>query len=556
MGEIWWEFAVHVIKGRWFSLFSSFLVMLEGGTPLLFGTYSKNIKSTLGYDQQTLNLLSFFKDLGAFVGIPSGLIAEVTPTWFVLLTGSAMNFSGYFMVWLAVTGRIHKPQVWQMCLFICIGANSQTFASTGCLVPGVVNFPESRGAVLGLLKGFAGLSGAILTQLYLAIYGENTKSLILLIAWFPTALSVFFAYAIRVIRTERQQNELKVLYRFLYMSIFLAFFLIVIIIFEKEFDFSRGAYAGSTTVISVILSIFLLIVIREEWIVWNHKKDVETINPSSELTTQVKANTEDHEQTPTELEDQKAKKSCFLTIFEKQERGEDYTILQAILSIDMLLICVSTLCGLSTSFTAADNLGQIGESLGYPIKTIKIFVSLVSIWSFFGRVFAGFMSETLVTKYRMPRPLVMTFSLFLSVIGYLMIAFPFANSVYLASVIIGFSLGAQLPLSFAVISDLFGLKYYSTLSTFGGVVCPLGSYILNVKVTGVLYDDVALKQLHEKGLIRSSMEELICLGVGCFRNPFIILSSVAFFGGLVSLILVMRTKRFYSGDIYKKFREG
>ncbi|WCJ41583.1 Major facilitator superfamily protein [Euphorbia peplus] len=440
-------------------------------------------------------------------------------------------------------------------LYICIGENSVTFSNTGCVVPGVVNFPESRGAVLGLLKGFAGFSGAIITQLYLAIYGENTKSLILLIAWFPAIFPVFLAYVIRVMRTERQQNELKVLYRFLYVSIFLAFFLIVIIILEKEFNFSRGAYVGCTTTITAILSILLLIVIREEWIIWNHKKDVEALNPSSELTTQVEANTEDHKQTLTQLEDQKVQKSCFLTIFDKQERGEDYTILQALLSIDMLFICVSTLCGLSTSFTAADNLGQIGESLGYPIKTIKIFVSLVSIWSFFGRVFAGFMSETLVTKYRTPRPLMMTFSLFLSVIGYLMIAFPFANSVYLASMIVGFSLGAQLPLSFAVISDLFGLKYYSTLSTFGGMVCPLGSYILNVKVTGVLYDDVALKQLHEKGLIRSSMEELICLGVSCFRNAFIILSSVAFFGGLISLILVMRTRKFYSGDIYKKFRK-
>ncbi|XP_065866183.1 protein NUCLEAR FUSION DEFECTIVE 4-like isoform X2 [Euphorbia lathyris] len=564
MGKIW-GFVVHVIKGRWFSLLASYLIMVGAGTPLLFGTYSKNIKATLGYDQQTLNLLSFFKDFGSFVGILSGLVAEVTPTWFVLLTGSVMNFCGYFIIWLVVAGRMHKPEVWQMCLYIWIGANSQNFACTGCILPCVVNFPENRGAILGLLKGFVGLSAAILTQMYLAIYGNDSKSLILLIAWLPATLIVVFAYAIRVMKAERHPNELKVLYHFLYVSIALALFLIVITILQKEFDFSHGAYAASTIAICAILFILLLIVTREEWIICN-RKDIKAIKPSSELATQqptiteaeasteeqeptlassselatqeptiteAEAITEEQEPTPTKHEDQKeeekAEKSCFITIFDKPERG--------------------------ASLTAADNLGQIGESLGYPTKTIKIFVSLLSIWNFFGKVFAGFVSETLITKYRTPRPLVMTFCLFLSAIGYLMIAFPFPNSVYIASAITGFTLGAHFSLLFAIVSELFGLKYFSTLSNCGQLVCPLGSYILNVRVTGMLYDDVALKQLHARGLVRSSVEELICLGVPCFRKAFIILSSVALFGGLISLILVMRTRKFYSGDIYKKFRE-
>ncbi|KAI7982574.1 Protein NUCLEAR FUSION DEFECTIVE 4 [Camellia lanceoleosa] len=119
-------FTVHVVRGRWFSLFASFLIMAGAGATYLFGVYSKDIKSSLGYDQTTLNLLGFFKDLGANVGVLSGLIAEVTPTWFVLLVGSAMNFTGYLMIWLAVTGKIGKPKVWQMCLYICSGIIPRT----------------------------------------------------------------------------------------------------------------------------------------------------------------------------------------------------------------------------------------------------------------------------------------------------------------------------------------------------------------------------------------------------------------------------------------------
>lgn len=550
----WFRFAVHVLRGRWFSVFASFLIMAGAGATYLFGIYSKQIKSSLGYDQSTLNLLSFFKDLGANVGVLSGLIAEVTPTWFVLLIGSAMNFAGYFMIWLAVTGKIAKPRVWQMCVYICIGANSQNFANTGALVTCVKNFPESRGIMLGLLKGFVGLSGAIMTQLYLAIYGNDSTSLILLIAWLPAALSVVFVYTIRTMKVVRQPNELRVFYHFLYVSIALALFLMVMNIIQKQVVFSHAAYAASATAVCVLLFLPLLVAMREELVLWKQKTQ-----PPTELTIE-KSQAIEAKPEKTEQAEKVAKSdtttSCFANICDKPARGEDYTILQALLSADMLILFIATLCGLGSSLTAVDNLGQIGESLGYPARTVSSFVSLLSIWNYFGRVFSGFVSEILLVKYKVPRPLIMTFILLLSCIGHLLIAFPVPGSVYVASVIIGFSFGAQLPLLFAIISELFGLKYYSTLFNCGQVASPLGSYILNVRVTGMLYDREALKELAKKGISRSSVKELTCIGTQCYRLPFIILASVTFFGALVSYILVMRTKEFYKGDIYKKFRDN
>ena len=145
----------------------------------------------------------------------------------------------------------------------------------------------------------------------------------------------------------------------------------------------------------------------------------------------------------------------------------------------MLIIFVATFCGLGCSLTAVDNLGQIGESLGYPQHTTSTFVSLVSIWNHFGRVFPGFVSEIILLRWKVPRPLIMTLSLVLSGVGDLLIAFPIPSSVYVASLIIGFSYGAQLTLLFTIISELFGLKYYSTLFNCGKFASPLGSYVFN-----------------------------------------------------------------------------
>lgn len=544
------SFGLHLLGSRWFMVFSTLLIMSVNGSSYMFGLYSNDIKSALHYDQTTLNLVSFFKDSGGNLGVLAGLTYEVAPPWIVLLIGSIMNFCGYFMIWLTVSDRLanSKPHVWQMCLYMLIAANSQSFPNTGALVTCVKNFPESRGIVIGLLKGLIGLSGAIITQIYHALHGDNTKALILLLAWLPTIVPIVFLPTIRIMKVFRQEKELKVFYKFLYILLGLAAFILVTIILQNKLRFRRSEYIASASVVVLLLFIPLAVVIKEEFSIWKSKKH--PWNDHNQLTVIT--------QSPPGASGSEAKQTFLTTfgirnIFKQPDRGEDYAILQAIFSIDMLILFTATTCSVGGALAAIDNLGQIGKSLGYPTHSIASFISLVSIWNFLGRVLSGFGSEILLAKYKFPRTLLLTLVIVFSCVGHLFIAFGVPNSLYFSSIIIGFCLGAELSLLVAIISEIFGLKHYSTLYNIGSISSPVGSYIFNVRVAGRLYDTEAMKQVKASGTGEAG-KGLNCFGVQCYKSAFIIISAATLFGSLVSYVLVLRTKTFYQSDIYKKFR--
>ncbi|KQJ86716.1 uncharacterized protein LOC100839547 [Brachypodium distachyon] len=538
-------FALRVMRSRWYVVFASMVVMAASGSTYIFALYSKELRSVLGYNQQTLNTLGFFKDLGTNVGIVSGLVQQVAPTWAVLLIGAAMNLGGYLMVYLALTERTAAPPVWLMCIYMCVGANALTFSNTGALVACVKNFPESRGIVIGLLKGFVGLSGAIYTQLYLAIYGDDAKSLVLLIAWLPAAVYIFFVHTIRVLpyrrRADGEEPNSKPFFCFLYISIALATYLLVMIVVQKQVPkFSHAAYGIGAAVLLLILFLPLGVVIKEEYKAVSQLEEALQHPPTIAV------------QEPSKEDDEPAcgMGGCLTNMFKPPALGEDYSIMQALVSVEMLVLFVVSVFGIGGTLTAIDNMAQIGQSLGYPAKSINTFVSLISIWNYAGRVGAGYMSEFFLARYRFPRPLALTAVLLVSCVGHLLIAFGVPQSLYAASVIIGFCFGAQWPLLFSIISEVFGLKYYSTLFNFGSAASPIGAYVLNVLIAGRMYDAEAARQ--HGG--HAAVGDKVCKGVNCFKHAFLIITGVTLAGALVSLILVWRTRSFYKGDIYAKFK--
>lgn len=105
-------------------------------------------------------------------------------------------------------------------------------------------------------------------------------------------------------------------------------------------NFSKEAYASSATMVCVDLFIPLLIAIREECVQWNLKNE-EAMKPPIEITIHKPSEIETENEGSVKSSVSKEKKdkdqrSCFLTIFDKLDRGEDYTILQTLIRINIL----------------------------------------------------------------------------------------------------------------------------------------------------------------------------------------------------------------------------
>ncbi|CAD5178455.1 protein NUCLEAR FUSION DEFECTIVE 4 [Musa acuminata AAA Group] len=572
-----------LLHNRWLVFVAAMWVQAVAGIGYLFGSLSPVIKSSLGYNQRQIARLGVAKDLGDSIGFLAGSLCEILPLWAALLIGVLQNFVGYGWVWLIVTGRAPVLPLWAMCILIFVGTNGETYFNTAALVSCVQNFPKSRGPIVGILKGFAGLSGAILTQIFAMIHTPDHAALIFMVAVGPSMVVISLMFIVRPVGGHRQvrpsdQSSFMFVYS---ICLLLAAYLMGVMLLEDLVDLSRAVIIVFTVVL-----LFLLIVPVVIPLLLTFHFDV--VSPVQEFLLPEPSNgessksAEQNEVIFSEVEDEKPKDVDLLPASERQKRiahlqaklfqaaadgavrvkkkrgphrGEDFTLMQALIKADFWLMFVSLLLGSGSGLTVIDNLGQMSESLGY--DEAHIFVSMISIWNFLGRVGGGYLSEVIVRDHAYPRHVALACFQIVMAIGHLFFAMAWPGTMYIGTLLIGLGYGAHWAIVPAAASELFGLKNFGALYNFLTVANPAGSLIFSGLIASVIYDHEAEKQAHG---IRSSLlrvrrllegalldveEPLKCKGSICFFFSSLIMSGLCVIAVILSLILVYRTRIVY-----------
>lgn len=311
----------------------------------------------------------------------------------------------------------------QMCILIFVGTNGEAYFNTVDLVSGVQNFPKSRGPVVGIMKGFAGLSGAILTQIFAMIHSPDHASLVFMVAVGPTMVVFALMFFVRPVGGHRQVRPTDDLsFTFIYgVCILLAAYLMGVMLLQDLVDLSHTVITIFTAILFVFVFIPIVIPVSLSFSSEPKAPEAEGLLTEPQKEEPGKSEQDMPEVIFSEVEDEKPKEVDLLPASERSKRiahlqaklfqaaaegavrikrrrgprrGEDFTLMQALIKADFWLIFFSLLLGSGSGLTVIDNLGQMSQSLGY--DNAHIFVSLISIWNFLGRIGGGYFSEKIV----------------------------------------------------------------------------------------------------------------------------------------------------------------
>ncbi|KZV54948.1 putative transporter mch1 [Dorcoceras hygrometricum] len=508
--------------GKWLGFVSAVWVQAISGNNYTFSNYSGALKTLMLLTQLQLNNLSVAKDVGKAFGILAGLASDRLPTPVILLIGAVEGVIGYGVQWLVVSRRIQPLPYWAMCIFLCMGGNSTTWMNTAILVTCIRNFRKNRGPVSGILKGYVGLSTAIFTDVCTALFADDPAKFLLMLAIIPLVVCMSAVVFLRETPPSSYAAEEKEESRYFGVVNVLA---VIIALYLLAFDLS-GPHGR---LFSQIFAVILLVLLAAPLVIPMYisaknliRSDSKTGDVERDFSTPLLV----AEKVETKLAAEEKKRPVL---------GEEHTILEALKTVDFWILFTSFLCGVGTGLAVMNNLGQMGLALGY--SDVSMFVSLTSIWGFFGRILSGSVSEYFIKRAGTPRPIWNAASQILMAVGYITMAMAMPGSLYVGSVVVGICYGVRLAVTVPTASELFGLKCYGLIYNILILNLPLGSFLFSGLLAGLLYDSQATKTAGGGNT---------CVGAQCYRMIFVVMAIACLIGFGLDVLLSVRTNRIYS----------
>ncbi|KAH7287131.1 hypothetical protein KP509_32G039600 [Ceratopteris richardii] len=544
-----YSWARRLWRSRWLLLVAASWVETCTGLNVMYATFSPAIKSSLSYNQKQISRLGVAKDFGNAAEIIAGFLSQVISSRALLFLGGFQFLLGYGILWLIVKNIIPAPPFWMVFVLIFIGANAQKYLDMAAVVSSLPSFPDSRGSLLGVLKAFKGLSGAIFSHIYSAFFSPVRSAALLIVAIGPAMISFITSPVIR--RVGRAYTEDKRMENWTYAVLYIICFIIagyMVFLLFFENDLPAGDYRNILTRLGLLLLILSPLVPALVNVTVQEKR-VGTIleGPLNEALidnesrkSRMARDSEDECQNGSQQKEKIVASEAVNSHVTRSpfwkcdhqafQLGDEVTFLQALRTPELWLLFFALYCGLGSGSTALDNLGQMAQAQGY--ENTHIFVSIFSISSYLGHLISGHMSEVITRCIPRPATLIMVEGLML--LSQFLFAMAWKGSLHFATIFLGLSYGSFSSVNPAVSSELFGFKSFGPIFGFLTLSAPASSTILAGFVAGAIYDKEAEKQKASE-----------CAGQVCFFLTCWIMVGVCACGMLLSAILSWRVREIY-----------
>ena len=467
--------------GQLTSLLFGLLGMIACATLYAFSLYAPFVKSSLGLDQKSVNLIGASGNVGNYLGLPLGLTFDLTgPRPTGLIAGCLLG-AGYGITYLRLIQAASFPWYFICIMFFFIGQGSHACYTLN-IFTNVRNFlPTHRGKIIGVLASFYGLSPAVFGQIFLLFFTENVTLFLLFCAITTSCLTFMVAGMV----------QLKPPY-----------FLV-----------------SSPAVLSTTSS--------------SEHVSLSSPSPSSIALETVSGNDADDDLESVELHPiVEGESDAIITLqgTPNNSLSTDYHVGGMLQNLSFYLLffsfCIATGCGLMY----INNLGSLILSRGGSKEMTVIAVICYSISGAAGRFLAGAVSDILGAY--VSRAFFFAIAVEAMVLSLLCTILPFPSIffLYVGILAVGFVYGSLFSLCPSLVGDIFGVRY---LGSNWGVVTSapaLGSLLFNT-LAGAGYDYFAE---------RDRSGELTCGGWKCYGYVYLLSALLCQIAMIAAILLSIK----------------
>ncbi|ABN65506.2 Monocarboxylate transporter [Scheffersomyces stipitis CBS 6054] len=492
---------------RLISLVVSIFICLASGTPYLYGVYSPQLVQRVGLTTSDSATISLASNIGSGVGgLPGGLMIDHFGPQISILVGSICIFIGYFVLY-----KIYQHK-YDSLFFICISIAAMGFGSItsyfATLKAAQANFPKHRGAAGAFPVSSYGLSATLFSVIAATFFKDNTGGLLEFLAMFCGIVAFLGSFFIHIY-LDHEDEEPDIESHKLASS-------------EEEAAMMESSNSSPTVVEEIeqpgatAAKLERSDSLPGSFRFWGlgSRTPRSSVSSSQEDMQPILQNIRDQNRlqqqssstnnnnpflspprTSFQIIKDRLTDKIFLThyfiVSIISGMGQTYIYTVGFIVTAQYYYHKDQLDSVSTvDTTPRSGIAGVHAKIASSAAALQALqVSIISIGSFSGRLFSGFVSDFIHKKYHIQRLWIVVVTIIILSVGQF-ITITNVNSAHLISIssaIIGGSYGLVFGTYPAVVADSFGTK---TFSTTWGLICtgPLITLFFLNKYFGYIYD--------------------------------------------------------------------